>query len=350
MATNTRREPNVLENPHPFRLMVLSACSALDLFDQKSVSTIREFSLSVPTAQALRLQNEEEKQEREGKDLKDATELMQTLQKSRATLRSLSITFPLFPSQSLSLLFAGFLSTFSSLTDFRQINRQSPSVVHIRRTSKSEEEFASNLKVLWLPTVSTSLLDHLNLFSNLSSLRVDSPHSRKFWRKLLEVPSSTLRHLSINIMGEQEGIDHLKFKFLEVLELKQKLHGFPQWLLVPSSVKLKTTSWHSNMPNISELQVHSLREWDFLVDRCPQLKVLRISIQDQSVGFLEELLVARKGNVQSGFEVDGIQMEPLEKVVIPWYRFSSKERERLGELVGSLADSRLEPEFWEVEI
>jgi len=50
------------------------------------------------------------------------------------------------------------------------------------------------------------------------------------------------------------------------------------------------------------------------------------------------LLRARKENVERGFEVENVKMEPLEKLVIPFNKLSAEALEECQELVEEVVD------------
>lgn len=56
----------------------------------------------------------------------------------------------------------------------------------------------------------------------------------------------------------------------------------------------------------------------------------------------------RKENVERGFEVQNVKIEPLKKLVIPLNKFSEEDLEECRELAGDVVDLESEPEFWEV--
>jgi len=62
------------------------------------------------------------------------------------------------------------------------------------------------------------------------------------------------------------------------------------------------------------------------------------------------LLRARKQNVESGLEVEGVRMEPLKKLIVPFENISSEALEECRGLVGEVVDWYSEPAIWEVEV
>jgi len=65
-----------------------------------------------------------------------------------------------------------------------------------------------------------------------------------------------------------------------------------------------------------------------------QIRVKLASYPEHLLG----LLRARKENVERGFEVENVKMEPLKKLVIPFNKLSAEALEECQELVEEVVD------------
>ena len=141
------------------------------------------------------------------------------------------------------------------------------------------------------------------------------------WREFLEGPSRTLKHLKLGfdrVHGlNHSGIPTLYFPNLEVLEL-DNVGDFAQWLLIPDSVKLITVAAVFNLPSISELwSWFPLYQSDDIINRLPKLETLclgYVHVLEKVVGVLNR----RKGNVEAGLQVDGVKMQMIKTLILPF--------------------------------
>lgn len=66
---------------------------------------------------------------------------------------------------------------------------------------------------------------------------------------------------------------------------------------------------------------------------------------EELVGFLQ----ARSNNVEAGVEVEGVRMEPLKRLAVPFKQMSPKNLKQLKELVETVVEWTHKPS-WELEI
>lgn len=93
----------------------------------------------------------------------------------------------------------------------------------------------------------------------------------------------------------------------------------------------------ASLPSVSEL-------WLDLASRCPTLKSIRLDYLDStSVPKLLHLLKKRNENVDAGSERDGVKMEKLKRLAIPFKSFDDEMLEECRDLVGEVVDSASEP-------
>lgn len=95
-------------------------------------------------------------------------------------------------------------------------------------------------------------------------------------------------------------------------------------------------------------------EWESssLYFRGPQLKTMRL---DSTILFFKphlliKILEKRLEKVEEGFEVDGIKMVQLEKLVISKKHLGKKVISQLEELVEEVVDTKDAPDYWEFKI
>lgn len=314
--------------------------SIIDSYNEKSDSSIEEVDIRVRVG------------------THDQDHLFDTLQCSAKTLEHVLIqSETAFYSQTWN----SFLEKCQKLISLRILEVPSADcrLVHLKMRSRlsspsdstwnenSSIESASPLKVLW--GVFDLRFNQMNpkRFQNLVSLDLNEIFTSIQLRSILEAPSENLKHLAFHLedeVGEEElkAIEKLILPKLEVLEI----HGdidFPPWMLIPSSVKL--ISWaiiYERFPSVSELWTRDLSTHSSLVNRCPNLKVLRLircEMKPDQLDCLLEFLEGRLINVEAGLQVDGTKMEMLETLVIPFSRFQSTAVERLKVYLKNSSDS-----------
>jgi len=318
--------------------------SALDVFDGKSGSTLKEVSLKVKFGRNPKL-----------------NQFMKTLLKSKETLLSFSLLV-VRPSgrfsevKNLEQLHEKVLPGCTRMADFRVSMVAWLPRVGLRRkveVRRSVEDGIYPLQVLWIPSISTLYRSHPDRFQNLSSLYVKESLKQLDWRKILDPIAQSLKHLSITLEDreevEDEDITSLRFPLLEALELDPSSLEFPSWMVVPSTSKLASRVLLSGLPSsIREMRIdHVTPEWIYMAHRCPTLQVLTIAQKSLQAS---KYLQSRSEDIRAGVEVDGIRMGPLEKLVIPVQKYTWKHLRKFKSLVEVVVDLADEPEVWEVEI
>ena len=124
---------------------------------------------------------------------------------------------------------------------------------------------------------------------------------------------------------------------------------FPTWMVVPPTLRLFTEHIHENLPAIQELWVDHRCNWGEFSSRCPTLQVLRSNSDELERDLLDFLRVWKK-DVEIGFEVGFVKVEPLKKLVIHFNKLSAEALEECRELVEEVVDWDSERKTWEVEI
>jgi len=230
------------------------------------------------------------------------------------------------------------LPKLSQLVHFRLANKIDNCKVQLDRETEPQP---ARLEVLWLQSLWNFPISHPNLFTSLVSLQVGSFYGCTIWRSILVNSASTLKHLNINLEPqeeeEDEDVETLHFPILQVLEIKDWDGNFPSWLSFPSTTKVSMDLALASLPSVSEL-------WLDLASRCPTLKSIRLDYLDStSVPKLLDLLKKRNENVDAGSERDGVKMEKLKRLAIPFKSFDDEMLEECRDLVGEVVDSASEP-------
>lgn len=197
-------------------------------------------------------------------------------------------------------------------------------------------------------------------------MSLDTSHefSSSDLRKFLDGPSRTLKHLRVNFPDwkaeERATIRSLKFPLLEVIEVEDG-YSIPGWITLPTSVTLIDRGIESglDLPSISKLWILHLDRIDDVQNRAPILQTLRVfSIKLEVAHWKKilEIVTTRWENVQAELKVDGIQMEMIKTLIIP---FSLKTLglsnevfeilEKLKELVENVIDGDSVPEIIDIE-
>ena len=179
--------------------------SVLNLFDEKSSSTLKEVFLWLKTRERVDFLIEEE-----GVDF---SQLLSTLQKSKKTPQRLFLSRLNVDGIRLSERFIPHLPEFASLIDLRLCKSMN---VHLSRLSQSPERVAgeqssSPLRILWTATLPGSTQFQSDICQNLSFLVLENARSHSDWRRILSRPAQTLKHLSLELRGSSEGIVPLQF-------------------------------------------------------------------------------------------------------------------------------------------
>lgn len=339
----------------------------LKLFDDKSRSTLKEVSLKF---EMYELDVDKGGYQNRANDW-CFREFVQVLSKSRSTLRILSIEMSNVPDALLKDLLIGFDYRTMPLVDLRLWQGQySVSSCQVKILRKSEEvgkqvtKEGIALQVLWTCCLPNLLFEPDFIPRSLVSLRIERGcHAQKL-HPLLKASRKQLRHLYLFIIAENWELETLHFPRLEVLELSLNLENpeFPNWISCPSSLKLSTWDVFHGLPSISELLIQKLKDCTPLSGRCPLLHTFRYKPFDSSIEFprlsnLVKLLLERRAQVEAGMEVDGIKMQNIKAVILPFKDFegesetsASRVLDQVKSLVETVIDSGYDVEKWEVFI
>lgn len=174
--------------------------------------------------------------------------------------------------------------------------------------------------------------------------------------------SQTITHLSTSFHS-QNAPSSLSCPNLSVLE--GHFHSvFPSWLDAPNLRVVIATNFNETtfetLP-VSTEELWLLREHysepdpDFsnLQKVCPNLKILKIAQEllerRPRQGSLVSALRARERLVKEGFEIAGIKMKSLEKLVVQTDLFEPAQLDELRSLVGIAIEIKDYPDFIELE-
>lgn len=311
----------------------------------------------------------------------EATSLVETLQRSKETLRFLHLTYRTkYNDKTPDAQLASVLVTLPKLVDCRLV---SPSSywwnfirLHLCRRQEQEEvrvleEASNNLKILWIwsSQVQSVFQSPDQAFNNLSSLVIDGDVEYPKLRVILEKPSLTLKHLQISIKtsflrSNTTGLQGLHLPHLQVLEIKESLSTsvYPRFLRIPpTSTILMRDEMVYSLPSISRLWISHLKELHLIEARCPVLVELRVvgpfpeassmfGLTRKEGSNLCSMLRQRKEIVEAGMEVDGVKMIHLKTLVINTTGIKSETLDELKELVEEVIDVEEVPPMIDVEI
>lgn len=315
---------------------------SLEFFDRKSGSTLTQVSMNVA-------------------EVRERTDFIKILEKSKATLQVLNLTGLDYD------LKKKVFWDYPKLIDCRLFSLQWRTV-QINLTSRGKEAGAqidpgSSLKVLWVCDSENLLRSRSQMFNGLLSLYVIGGHSSSSWRRFLEVPSRTLRHLELTFKGDHDqSISALEFPFLEILDLhytrSSLTRRFPGWIKAPKSATFitHTVDLLSSLPSCSKLWINHISNVNELQARCPELSELRLNtnypetFNSEDCNKLISMLRQRKSNVEAGTEIDGARMIPLKTLVLPFRLVKDEFLSLLRELVEEVVDLESVSSFIELEI
>lgn len=319
--------------------------SILDRFNRKSQSSITEISIKTP-----RIENEEG--------------FIQTVERSRQSL----VSFRLDSEQaSIEGSFDLDKSMFPELVDFRVIDSYvggNEPVVRLLQGHDVEDAGAKSLRIFWQLEFNGKAAV---LWGNLTSLSIqDGVRDCREWRRLLELPSRNLKHLSgafFTFEEEPVALPSLAFPCLEVLEISGNI-TYPSWLMAPPSLKivLRQFSIPIGLPATSQLWIPCPgTDFQCDLDDLPSLSTLRlyrmvrrpssdVARIAKKVNELLAVLRQRKVKLDAGLEVNGIKMTPIETMIIDFEMLNDTQATELKGLVGEVIDSRNVSSFIEVEV
>jgi len=121
----------------------------------------------------------------------------------------------------------------------------------------------------------------------------------------------------------------------------------------PSTLRMKTFNVYVGFSHISSLWIEDLRSVKSMSANSPKSQDLKVDLdpsQPLELDPLFDMLNQRKDNVEARLDVDGIKMEPLKKLIVPFDRLAVRDVNKVEGLVEMVVDLALEPKFWEVEI
>lgn len=121
----------------------------------------------------------------------------------------------------------------------------------------------------------------------------------------------------------------------------------------PSTLRMKTFNVYVGFSHISSLWIEDLRSVKSMSANSPKSQDLKVDLdpsQPLELDPLFDMLNQRKDNVEARLDVDGIKMEPLKKLIVPFDRLAVRDVNKVEGLVEMMVDLALEPKFWEVEI
>lgn len=343
--------------------------SAIDMFDEKSRSTMEEVSI-----EGSYMTNWQ---------LIDLSPLFDVLQKSSDTLVSFSFSIRLprdaakIEDQVTELALS--CSSLRSLVFWNQTTQDWLPVARLVPGIKEKELSSSRretgLEVLWwsCPSVhnikgklwTSQPLSSLKSFANLLLLSPEESHP------LLSKFCKTIVRMSLRL-GSGEDQAPLEFPNLQVLEIS--VQNFPSWMICPNLETLVMEELHRSalrdLPiNIQELWLvrrhlgiqgssFDSQDWIELADSCPQLRILKVTesffrgsneLNPLFVKSFLEALKIRRSNSEKGMEVQGFILKSLEKLVVPFNRFTSSQIEELQDSVEEVIEIEHYPNFIEVQ-
>lgn len=321
----------VLPKPKPKGGWDLSLLSIVELFDRKSDSSLEEVSMET------RL------------DFQEAKSIVRVLAKSKKTLRILRIKehdyFRRGDLAELSLKLLN-LKECQIAPTFAQCQ------VHLVHSDSKGAEAGDQLRILWCPDFDNLRKSFSHLFSNLVSLGLGTYLSPASWRKILESPSQTLRHLIIYTSRprpEDSLLSPIDLPKLEILEMKTQDSSlassiFPSWIRVGPSLStlIRHGHFYPSCPSVSTLWIDHPESIERLADNCPELVELRVDSHDylctNDLRALLSMLKQRKRKVEAGMEIEGIKMVHLKRLMIDLSECMSKEIVEMRKLVEQVSD------------
>lgn len=317
--------------------------NVMERFDERSKSTIQDvfigFGIQIPD-------------EMKGEAKEQLNHDLQVLQRSKTTLERLIISAENIALEDPTEVFE-LIKKFPNLKIFKSSTRAHSvaALVHSRTRERSltkdQEADGASLRALWSGSAPRDFGAYDAIFNNVASLEIGERYSSLHWRRLLELPSQTLKHLKFYIFDHQEtepsDIKTINFPNLQLLEFGTNNAVFPYWFNVPPTLILVLKPRNevpSRLPNIEEVRLDLQETNDFsnLGSQCPLLKELRFGewlFFSRRDGILS-LLRKRAENVEAGFELGGVKMIPLKKVVLSFRK--TKLSRKVKTLVEEVVD------------
>lgn len=281
------------------------------------------------------------------------------------------------------------------LVDFRVLDRRADSSSASRiKISKSilniqADSYPHTLRVMWLPHHSGG-----DFSSNLISLSMDIWTDQTDWMYLLKIVAGNLKHLRMFMKKRRmvrrlfDGTQFFKngrlalnegslnenfllktpydirFPHLMVLEINViNPKSYPYYLDFDWNNVLILEGSHTvikDLPNVRELWIDTLQDWENLAARCPQLEVLRINIPIlslESQTSLVDLLRKRKRNVRAGVRAQRgtradeieIEMVSLKTLVVAFDQLEDSKLKSMKKLVKEVVDLKKASKILEIK-
>lgn len=330
---------------------------ALDMFDEKSGSTIERLSIQ---GQYI---NDNEREY-----------LMQVLDRSKRTMRCRSLTSPgceYIQDRVLELIplshHLNQLILFPS--NGCDVDFPISHLVPLKKEPETEAEVASStrLQVLWVENFAKL---NVNLLNSLVSYAQGDGLNPQECQSLISNFSETSVHLKLGVTSGLSSVQvqPLLCPNLTVLE-GYFMRGVSSLFICPKLrylvlEQVEDLELEGIPSSVEELWLNSRKDsfrtenWEPLVYSCPRLQVLKLSedfVYDSDFGdkikvdYLLEMMENRNKMVKERREVDGVQFTSLQKLILPTGLFSKSDLDRLEKMVESLIDLKDYPEFIEIE-
>lgn len=328
-----------------------SPLPALQMFDEKSASTLREVSIS---------------QEKGNPEIR----ILELLDRSKNSLTNLSLNLYTYKtafrlkiieiaSNSYlleSLVFWPFDEFWVSRFPKTRLTR-SCSQVSLDATRPN------NLQVLWYWDSFKDWKSKEDVLSSLVSFADPGYQDPTQFHSFISNFTKSIIHLAYSFR-HQDMLTSLSCPNLSVLE-GEFPSTFPSWLDAPNLRIVIAESFTEetllSLPvTIEELwlfQFHASQaagsDLNSLLKSCPNLKILKVGprfVRWKGKQFdLIMVLKARREKILQGVEIQGVKMKSLEKLVIPTKLFKTAELNELKSLVGAMIDINDHPAFIELE-
>lgn len=338
-----------------------SALPALEMFDEKSGSALKKVSISQTSGKP-----NDPRLVQEG-DL----DLFPILQRSKDSLEDLSFRMvnthtarnPIMDlaasSTSLeSLVFWTPSSVWRSDFPRTRLVRAS------RRYNQEDAPPSSKLRLLWLSTGEIEKwIEKLDASSIVSLADAEAASPMRLYQ-LINPIASNLIHLSISLGAHSSPPPSLSCPSLQIFEGEFGFPiEFPPWLQCPilrvAIARLANSVFIQGLPiSVEELWLlrwsgpRMVSNLDDLLQVCPLLKALKLGrelLETLGVASVLETLRKREENVGQGFEIKGIKMSSIERLIVPTELLTSAQLVGLKESVGEVIDDRDYPDFIELE-
>lgn len=301
----------------------------LDLFDEKSCSSLKRVSIETKKLEAAG----------------NVRHLLNVIGRSSESLVDISIK-TYFPDQAIIKI----LQLACRMPNLRElvvvpVNISRCRLLNRKPADKSALRVRSTgPQILWIERLSSQewVGFYQDTFSSVASFASASTYYPHEALSILNSFSQSLIHLKLSLCGktgETELLEPLSLLSLQVLELSCDGLEFPSWIDCPNLhilVLERYSRWTlGGLPrSVQELwlcdgQDDVCEAWEGLEERCPRLETLRVEEnslkQASSTSALITALMRRKSEATIRKEVDGIEAVSLRKLVMPLGRFESSQ-------------------------